>query len=113
MLTVQEQAWEVARREGKRLFLFIVPNWERMRERGNTHYCFACGGKFGFTPNPEGMPTKHTDDSYVLYNPMENHTPITHAMYTVGEADRFDNPWDWLNSQISHEFPFIVTIPKS
>lgn len=55
-------AHSMAYREGKPPFFFSRYNFESMRERGNTHYCFHCIGKWGFTPGKDGEPTNHLDD---------------------------------------------------
>lgn len=52
----------IARREGKLQFFFSRYNFQSMRERGNTHYCFYCIGDWGFTPGKDGEPTNHLDD---------------------------------------------------
>lgn len=99
----------VARREGKPPFFFSRFNFERMKERGNTHYCFYCGGNCGFTPSSDGSPFNHTEGSH---NPMKEHDSVLHAAYVVGGADKYNDPWQWLASCVGSDFPYIVAIPS-
>ena len=55
-----------ARREGKSPFFFSHFNMGTIRKRGNTHYCFHCGGHYGFTPDKDGNPTNHMDSIVTL-----------------------------------------------
>lgn len=57
----------LAHREGKSPFFFSRYNFIRMNERGNTHYCFHCGGKWGFTPGKNGVATNCEDDVFCLF----------------------------------------------
>lgn len=168
----------VAHREKKPPFFFSRYNFQSMRERGNTHYCFHCLGKWGFTPDKDGNPTNHLDDKiwirigedeYILiadalkdpdlekhiadtagyprhkpgdseyeawlgmsadfmyspeleiwceskgygifrFNPMEGHDPVTHASGVVGDADKFQSVYAWLEAKVGPDFPCIVTI---
>lgn len=52
----------IAHRHRKAPFFFSRWNFERMKERGNTHYCFHCGGSWGFTPDEDGNATNCLDD---------------------------------------------------
>lgn len=56
----------IAHREQKPPFFFSRYNLEGIRRRGNTHYCFHCGGHYGFVPGPNGEPTNHMDDKIAL-----------------------------------------------
>lgn len=56
----------VAHREKKPPFFFSRFNLQGMHERGNTHYCFHCGGGWGFTPDKDGNPTNHMDSRVML-----------------------------------------------
>ena len=101
---------EVAERTNKLAFFFSRYNFMRMKARGNTHYCFCCGGSFGFTPDADGKPTNHTSSSG--YNPMKKHD-ASHDVYTIQNADKYDNPWDWFRVEISakgKDFPCVVSI---
>ena len=100
-----------ARHHNKSAFFFSRFNFVRMKERGNTHYCFACGGDVGFTPGPDGKPTNCV---VRRWNPVEYHDD-THEICTIGNADKYDNPWDWLRGEIptkGENFPFVVNIPS-
>lgn len=99
----------VAHRAGKPPFFFSRFNFEVMKEKGNTHYCFACGGKCGFTPDADGKPTNQVEREY---DSMKHHDMATHASYVIDGADQFDNPWSWLEAKIGPDFPYIVSIPS-
>ncbi len=98
----------IARREGKPAFFFSRFNFTRMRDAGNTHYCFNCGGMRGFQIDETGAATNiHTDDSGLN----EKHSAAC-ASATIGNADKYDNPWDWLAAELPADFPHIVDIPN-
>ena len=99
----------IARREGKPPFFFSRFNFVEMQLRGNTHFCFACLSKVGFTPGPTGEPTNHLEKR--KYNGMEDHDE-THANFILGNANKYDNPWEWLEHEMSEDFPCIVSIPQ-
>jgi hypothetical protein len=102
----------IADREGKSPFFFSRFNFIRMRERRNTHYCFHCGGQHGFTPGANGEATNAADDNG-KYNPMQRHDPVTHADAVIGDADKFDDVWDWLRkTKRPAKFPYIVNVPS-
>ena len=96
---------------GKPAFFFSRFYFDRMKEHGNTHYCFNCGGQQGFTPGPNG---EATNSSYQGYDPMERHNPATHASAIIANADKYDWVGDWLRKEISNkpEFPYIVSVPS-
>ena len=83
----------IAASRRKAPFFFSRFNFTRMKARGNTHYCFHCGGQHGFTPGPNGEALNASGDSY---EPMSDHDQVSHADGIVGDADKFDNAWDWL-----------------
>ncbi len=47
----------IAHQHRKAPFFFSRWNYEQMKERGNTHYCFHCGGSWGFIPDADGNAT--------------------------------------------------------
>lgn len=98
----------VAHSAGKPPFFFSRFNFERMKELGNTHYCFHCGGWVGFSPSKDGTPTNCTDGDY---NPMKSHND-THSDAVIGNADLFDFVGDWLEHEIPGDFPYIVSVPS-
>lgn len=57
----------VADSQRKSAFFFSRFNFDRARKRGNTHYCFHCGGDFGFKPGKDGIATNCEDDKVSLY----------------------------------------------
>ena len=107
----------VARQQGKSPFFFSRFNFTRMKERGNTHYCFHCGGYVGFTPKKQGVlrrcdiskPTNRLDESG--YDAMKNHDR-THANGVIGNAQRHKFVWDWLRREIPKNFPYVVNVPQ-
>lgn len=56
----------LANQEGKMPFFFSRFNFQRMKERGNTHYCFHCGGEWGFIPGEKGEATNCEDNKIQL-----------------------------------------------
>lgn len=58
----------VAHGENKAPLFFSRFNFQRMKERGNTHYCFHCGGHYGFTPGRGGEVTNQMDNKITLKN---------------------------------------------
>lgn len=109
-----------AHRAGKEPYFFSRFNFDRMKERGNTHFCFHCGGHVGFTPEKIGWlfkrlhidrPNNHIEDSG--YNPMTKHD-ATHADGVVGNAHKYRYVWDWLAREIGRkkDFPYVVSIPS-
>lgn len=69
-----------AHQEGKAPFFFSRFNFQRMKERGNTHYCFHCGGDWGFTPGKNGEATNCEDDKITLYQEGKKHVKIKEAL---------------------------------
>jgi len=108
----------IARRENKQPFFFSRFNFERMKERGNTHYCFHCGGSVGFTPRKKSSrthffasrdiakPTNHVQDGF---DAMKTHNE-THADGVVGRALRYADAGAWLQSQLHNDFLYIVNV---
>jgi hypothetical protein len=98
----------VARREGKPPFFFSRFNFDRMKEAGNTHFCFHCGGSGGFRRNEDGTASNIVaEDKYLI-----GRHNATHDDAVIKNADKYDNPWNWLKAEISSSFPYIVTIPS-
>jgi len=98
----------VAHSVGKPPFFFSRFNFEQMKELGNTHYCFHCGGWIGFIPDENGQPTNCVDGRG--YNSMKNHN-TSHSDGVIGDADLFDFVGDWLESKIHSDFPYVVSVP--
>ena len=110
----------VAKQQGKSPFFFSRFIFERMKKRGNTHYCFHCGGNVGFRPERTGRlikrndlsrPTNQIEDSG--YNAMAKHD-ATHKSCVIGNASRYCYAWKWLECEIGKrkDFPFVVNIPS-
>ncbi len=99
---------DIAHRVGKPPFFFSRFDFDQMRERGNTHYCFHCGGSFGFKPGEDGTPTDCAGDDY---NPMEGHDD-THSDAVIGNANSFQFVRDWLYHEITGNFPYLVSVPS-
>lgn len=100
----------LAGRLGKTPFFFSRFNFRRMKEVGNTHYCFHCGGHWGFKPGSQGEITNHIHDGE---NDMRNHNPLTCADGILGNANKYSYPDDWLQGEINIEtFPYVVGIPS-
>ncbi|HBI25950.1 TPA: hypothetical protein DDX30_04155 [Candidatus Wolfebacteria bacterium] len=53
---------------GEEGFHFSRYTFRAMRQRENTHYCFVCGGKFGFTPGRQGEVENEKDNKVTLRN---------------------------------------------
>ena len=101
----------IAHRERKPPFFFSRFNFERMKEAGNTHYCFHCGGGQGFTPGPNGEATKSVEPEG--YDAMKHHDPVTHRDAIVGNAEKFEWAGDWLQNELEGKtFSYIVHIPS-
>lgn len=99
-----------ARKLKKIPFFFSRFNFERMQQVGNTHYCFHCGGDWGFNLGPQGEITNHIHDKR---NYMRNHNPLTCADGILGNADKYSYAADWLRGEINPKtFPFVVGIPS-
>jgi hypothetical protein len=103
----------VAREQGKMPFFFSRYTFQRMKELGNTHYCFHCGGNVGFKPGPDGKPTNQMDGNY---DPMKNHT-AEHANAVIGSGyfrriARYDFAGDWVRAQLRKRknFPYVVAV---
>jgi len=79
-----------------------------MQELGNTHYCFACLSGGGYRPDDQGKPTNVDEDDDWTF---ENHG-ASHASYVIGDADKYDDVWSWLEAKITPEFPYVVTVPQ-
>ena len=106
-------AHTIARDTGKSAFFFSPFTFERMRENGNTHFCFYCGGWMGFTPDAKGKATNwitKADKADKKCKPVDRHDPVTHADGTLGNADKYSNPRDWLRAEMPKGFRFIVNI---
>lgn len=83
----------VASREQKPPFFFSRYNLQRIRERGNTHYCFHCGGHWGFTPGPNGEATNQMDNKITLQNRNGESVLIKDALKDVNlESHITDSP---------------------
>lgn len=102
----------LAEMTGRSRFYFSPFYFDRMRERGNTHYCFHCGGSVGFTPGPNGEATNCIEGKGKgASNPMERHDPATHADGVIGDVDQHTCPQNWLQkAKYPDGFPFIVKI---
>lgn len=111
-----------ARQTGMSPFFFSRFNFDRMKEKGNTHYCFHCGNDHGFTLGPNGEATNCDKKT------TQDHDPATHFNATIGRANKYTDPWTWLSKEIARknkkpflaklrgitpkEFPYLVTIPQ-
>jgi hypothetical protein len=83
-----------AEKARKSAFFFSRFNFTRMKERGDTHYCFHCGGQHGFK---EGEHDKEHDDAI------------------IGNVDKYQDYWDWLEAEIPNKgakFPYVVSVPS-
>jgi hypothetical protein len=101
----------IAHRSGKQSFFFSRFNFDKMREVGNTHYCFHCGGRQGFTPGPHGVAQNCEEESG--YNPMEHHDPVRHADAVIGDANRYSNAHEWLEAKIGSDFPYVISMQST
>jgi hypothetical protein len=99
---------QAARDSGKSPFFFSRFNFQNMKTRGNTHYCFACGGDVGFTPGIGGVATNSISRSG--YDPMKQHHTQDHADAIVGDADKYETPSTWLQTKVPPDFPYIIAI---
>lgn len=110
----------VARDKNKISYFFSRFNFDRMKERGNTHFCFSCHGDVGFKPQKVGRlfksddvtkPTNHIQKNG--YNPMAYHD-ATHTNAVLGNANMYNNVWAWLSKEIKKkkDFPFVVHVPS-
>ena len=70
----------IARQENKSPFFFSRFNFDRMTERGNTHYCFHCGGEWGFRPDKKGNATNCEDTKATLYKPNGDEIKVREAL---------------------------------
>ncbi len=102
-------AHSIARREGRSPFFFSRFNFNKMKQRGNTHYCCACLGRAGFQVGEDGKPFNMSPEDA---DSLQKHHDASHAPYIIGNADKYSNPWDWLEGEIKADFPLIVTIPN-
>jgi hypothetical protein len=100
----------IAEKYNKPPFFFSRFNFTRMKEYGNDHYCFDCGGDVGFSIGANNYIT-NTCRHDSRYNPMKEHD-ISHEDAVVGNADKYDNVWDWLHGEIDGNFPYIVNVPS-
>ena len=98
-----------ARREGKLPFFFSRFKFYEMRERDNSHYCFACLSDVGYTPGKNG-PTNHTREGGG-YHGMEDHDE-SHKAFVIDNADKYNNPWEWLQHEVPDDFPCLIHIPQ-
>ena len=55
-----------AHRDEKNPLFFSQATFQRMKERGNTQYCFLCGGDWGFTPDAQGNATNQMNPVMLL-----------------------------------------------
>lgn len=108
-----------AQQNSKLPFFFSRFNFTRMKERGNTHFCFFCGGSFGFKPEKVGYLIKRADITKPTnfleesgYNPMTEHD-ASHTKAVLGNAQKYQRVWDWLEREIGKkkDFPFVVHVP--
>ncbi len=74
----------IAKEEHKSPFFFSRFNFDRMKERGNTHYCFHCGGSWGFRPGKNGVPYNCKDTKATLYKPNGEAIEEREALGDVG-----------------------------
>ena len=100
-----------ARKTGKPPFFFSRFKFQKMKELGNTHYCFHCSGDCGFKPDSKGLATKSRVPGS-NWDPMEHHDSKTHATGVIGNADKYSNPWDWFEKEMPKDFPYTVHIPS-
>jgi hypothetical protein len=110
----------LARRTGKEPYFFSRFNFTRMKERGNTHFCFLCSGGVGFKPERVGRFIKRDDTTKATncleksgYNPMQKHD-ASHSVAVIGNAHKYKSVGDWLEKEIGKkkDFPFIVSVPS-
>ena len=109
----------LANRVGKEPYFFSRFNFNRMKERGNTHFCFFCGGEVGFRPERVGRFIGRDNIAVATNceengrNPMVGHD-ASHSVVVIGNAHKYDNVWDWLEGEISKkkDFPFVVNVPS-
>lgn len=97
-----------AQRLRKSPFFFSLFNFERMKRRGNTHYCFDCGGQWGFTPDKKGEATKCADDPMLMrdvakYDYLRNRDVVSDETLVLLLDTNIHNPNDygyseWLDS---------------
>jgi hypothetical protein len=99
---------QAAKQSGKIPFFFSRYIHGSIKARGNTHYCFHCGGDVGFTPGPKGLATNSAVTR--TFDPMESHHPIHHADAIVDSADKFDTADAWLTAKVPKDFPFLIAI---
>jgi len=69
-----------ARELNKPAFFFSRFTFKQMKERGNTHYCFHCGGDYGFTPGENGEATNCEDDMMYLYRQDKSEVKVRDAL---------------------------------
>lgn len=104
------QAHAAAREAGKPPYFFSRFNFERMKDAGNTHFCFYCGGKHGYRLGPNGEIENSSDGEVGKggNNPMDHHDPKAHADAVVANADKYSDVDEWLKNEVSSDFPFMV-----
>ena len=99
----------IAHREKKLPFFFSRFTFERMKEVGNTHYCFFCLSNRGFKLGPNGEILDSVGERG--YSGMDHHD-ATHAGAVIGNADKYNSPHAWLEKEIPKDFPCIINIPS-
>jgi hypothetical protein len=57
----------IAHQNHKSPFFFSQWDFWRAKKRGNTHYCFDCGGDWGFTPGEGGIAINCESDKVTLF----------------------------------------------
>ncbi len=71
----------IAREMRKAPFFFSPFTFDRMRERKNTHFCFHCGGQWGFRPNEDKTITNHEDTKATLFQSLrKKHITVAEAL---------------------------------
>jgi hypothetical protein len=110
----------LASRNNKSPFFFSRFIFDRMKAKGNTHYCFHCGGEAGFLPVKVGRLIKRCDVSRATnqlndrgYDAMAKHD-ASHEDGVIGNANKYRWVSDWLEKEIGKkkDFPFVVNVPS-
>jgi len=57
----------IARQEKKSPYYFSRFDFEEVKRRNNTHFCFHCTGGFGFKLGKDGEPSNHMAEEFLLY----------------------------------------------
>jgi hypothetical protein len=96
----------VATHAKKEPFFFRAINFDYIRSRGNTHYCFACGGHVGFTPGPRGVATNTVDSRGCDTMPLHDHKRHAHAI--LGNIDKYPTTREWIDAETNADFPYLI-----